>query len=114
MEHEDPLEGKFAEEVFGNRQHWKKLCELQWFKPYVEKWREDLEEKLASRGFDYMKTHAAKSPQAAKWLAEKGWKPSGGKGRPSNADIEQERKRMAEDREFYSSAAGRIFGDDDD
>lgn len=112
MSYEDPLEGKFAEEVFGNRQHWKKLCELQWFMPYIQKWREDLEEKLASRGFEYMKEHSAKSPQAAKWLAEKGWKPKNSRGRPSQAEIEAKRKEKAEEEDFYSSAAGRIWDDD--
>lgn len=113
MEYEDPTEGRFAREVLGSLQHWKKLCKTQWFKPHVDAWREDLEELLVSKGVEHMKKHAPKSAVAAKWLAERGWKPTKTRGRPTDAEVEQERKKRAEDRDFYSSASARVFEDDE-
>lgn len=112
MDYEDPTEGKFAKEVLGSLQHWKKLCKTAWFKPHVDAWREDLEELLVSKGVAEMKKHAPKSAVAAKWLAERGWKP-GKRGRPSEEDVAQERKQIAEDRNFYDNAASRVFDDED-
>lgn len=114
MEHEDPTEARFAESVFGNRQHWKKLCTLRWFQPYLEAWREDLEERIAAKGFQLMISHAGKSPQAARWLADRGWKQRESKGRPTNQQIEQAAREKAEDADFYRTAAGRMFDDDED
>lgn len=116
IESEDVTEARFAEQVFGNQEHWRKLCSAQWFGEYIDEWRKDLEGILSARGVDLMKTHAANSPVAAKWLAEKGWKgkPQGpnGRGRPTKEEVQGERKRQAEDRSFYTDAAARMFKDD--
>lgn len=115
MEAEDPTEALFAEEVFGEQGHWWKLRGSQWFARYADQWHQELEDRLAAEGVRRMIAISKKTDKdtAARWLAEKGWKPKRKAGRPTSAEIERERKTAAEDASFYGAAAERMFEDDD-
>lgn len=97
LEYEDPTEYSFAIEVFGSWDHWQRLLNTEWFIPHIEDWRLELETKMESKGIKRMVELAKKDDKgvSAKWLASKGWKTGSNRGRPSNAEVQGERKRQA-------------------
>ena len=48
LEHEDPLEYSFAETYLFSFDHWQTLCRCSWFKPFLDRWRFELELKIRS------------------------------------------------------------------
>ena len=46
MDMADTTEFEFSNKYLDGHDHWKKLSETTWFKPYVERWREELRLKL--------------------------------------------------------------------
>lgn len=88
----DPEEFTFATLYLDGFEHWEKLCESGWFKPYVKKYRNHLDKKLKSEAISrIIKEGLGKgknSFSADKWLAEKGYA-SSSRGRPSKAEIAQ-------------------------
>lgn len=104
MEANDPTEYQFAIEHLEGYQHWETLCKCAWFKPYVERWRKELELMVRSYGLKNVMKAAAKdgkdSFQASKYLADRGWdktRSSSTRGRPSRKEIHEQATRMAED-----------------
>lgn len=100
MDEEDITEFSFAEKYLDGYDHWEMLCSSTWFKPYLKKWRRDLELKLRSRSLKRIEAIASSegkdSLSANKFLLTYKDTPSG-KGRPSKEDI----RRAAHD-EFSS------------
>jgi hypothetical protein len=94
LEYSDPTEYSFAIEVIGSWDHWQTLAKSFVFRPYIQKWRDELEVKLRSEALRAMRETAkhegSKGTTAAKYLAEKGWEKKA--GRPSNAEIERQKK----------------------
>ncbi len=89
LETKDPTEYRFANEVFGSYEHWKKLCSLTWFNKIVEVWRETLEVKLRCEGIQKMMENTDYL-KAAQWMAEGNWKDKKGtKQRNKNRVQEQ-------------------------
>lgn len=93
LSYNDPTGYKFAKEVLGSYEHWKRLCSKDWFSEHLEIWLQELEVKLQSEGLEKIREVAASkstaSVQASKFLAEKRWKPSNKVGRPNKDKIEQ-------------------------
>lgn len=100
MEMSDPTEYLFAQAYLSDWTHWKMLCDAEWFKPYVARWREELELKLKAEGLARI-IQESRSPgreghSATKYLLEKGWeKSTETKGRPSKEAIRSEANRIA-------------------
>jgi hypothetical protein len=100
MEQEDLTEWEFANTYLDGWEHWTMLCSSQWFKPYAERWRHELELKLKARALNSVREVAKGGGQNAyyanKFLLEGGWKEkdssSGrGRGRPKKTkDATQE------------------------
>jgi hypothetical protein len=88
-------EYKFAKEVLGGWAHWKLLLKNRLINPFIHTWQAEMEEKLSAQAIESLiaMSKDAKGFAAAKWLADKGWK--GARGRPSNEEVEGERKQMA-------------------
>lgn len=90
LEWADPVEFNFAEAVFGSDKTWKVLCRAPWFQPYLEEYRQALDQKIRSENVKRIQVIAAlgdkNSLAAAKWLAEQGYRPKEAKGRPSKQD----------------------------
>jgi len=98
MDIADPSEYLFALAAFGSWRHFVHLCKLDWFEEYVERYRDELEIKLRSEAIKSLEFHARGKggTPAAKFLAQAGWRSTGSKrGRPSNEEIEGEKKRLA-------------------
>lgn len=103
MECDDPTEYLFATQHLGGWAHWERLCECDFFKPYVARWRKELE--LRFRANALRNIHAlANSPSARdklsanKILLDGKWgkDEAKGRGRPSKQEIKNEATRMAE------------------
>lgn len=77
----DPIEYEFATTYLLDWEHWEKLQGNRIIMAHIEKWRHELELKLASEGFRMILDQSEDNYQASKWLAEKGWKKRG-VGRP--------------------------------
>lgn len=95
LEESDPTEYKVATKYFGGWDHWESLKKSFFVRPYLDKFKKELDIKLISEGVEKQRELAKKgNVNAAKWLAEKGF----GKrkaGAPSKAEVEGERKIQA-------------------
>lgn len=103
MDSNDATEYTFANTYLGGWEHWQKLCNSSFFKPYIEKWRAELEIKHRSialaKIMETAKGNGRDALQAAKYIADYSKiRPAGTKGRPSKADIALEARKIADDR----------------
>jgi len=73
----DPTEYDFAQRVFGSWDIWQTISKAPQIRPYVNKWRKEVEIKVKSQAIqsiaEEMKTGGRSSFSAAKLLLEKGW-----------------------------------------
>lgn len=103
MEFEDLTEWEFANEYLEGWEHWKMLCECTWFKPYIDRWREELDLKIQAQALRRLIKEAegdSRSSQSAnKFLLEKGWVPKEKtkRGRPSKEEVRREAMKKAEE-----------------
>lgn len=111
---EDVTEYVFATTHLAGWEHWERLASAEWFQPYIERWRKELELKLRARALKNIifdsENGGRNAYDANKFLANGGWKPKdqvapGKRGRPSKAEIQKEaqlqadtEKRLEEDR----------------
>ena len=96
LEERDPLEHTFANKYLYNWEHWQTLCSCDWFKPYVESWRKELEVQIRSEALVKV-VEEAKDPsnrnyfQALRYLLDKGYleddSPKKGRGRPKKPEV---------------------------
>lgn len=104
---EDTTEWEFANAYLDGYEHWLRLCACDWFKPYVARWRKELELKLKARQLRTIAQIANADDQgtnkynAAKYLLDKGYviEPVAKtkRGRPSNQEVSEEATRLAEE-----------------
>lgn len=99
LETEDPTEWNFAQKYFDSWDHWVMVSNSAKVKPYVEKWRTELELKLRAKALKEIidvadATNGAKNYyEANKFLVTGGWlsgeekKEAAKRGRPSKEDI---------------------------
>lgn len=115
METGDPTEWKFATQHLDGWEHWERLCESPWFKPYVERWRRELHLRISSdslaRIMAESKTNSRGSFTANRYLLERGWEPKDSKraGRPSKDTIRAEAKRIASETTQITNDYERIL-----
>lgn len=102
MEVGDPTEYLFATATLDGWEHWEMLTNCTWFKPYVDRWRRELELKIRSDALIRIREEAknrasANSYAANKFLLEKGWAPkeTGSRGRPKKEDVRKEAEVIA-------------------
>ena len=118
METDDPTEYDFAVKYLDGWEHWVRLCENTWFKPYVTAWRKELEVRNRARALKNIKDVASSSSnpnsyQANKFLVSGGWKEAGPKrraGQPSKDEVKAEAKRLAEISQTLDEDFERITG----
>lgn len=116
MEMGDVSELNFARTYFDGWEHWTRICELDWFKPYVTRWREELELQVKAQALKNIQNVAKdvkhrSSYEANKFLLQGGWK---GKeeskaGRPSKEKIREEAHKLHLDSKATSADYERIF-----
>jgi hypothetical protein len=117
METGDPTEWRFAQEHLDGWDHWELLCGSTWFKPYVERWRKELDLKLASEALHRIlkesKTNSREGFAANKYILEKGWQPKGEgttkRGRPSKEQITKEAARIADEEARLNDDFNRVL-----
>lgn len=97
MEMEDLTEYEFANAYLDGWEHWEMLCQCEWFKPYVERWRKELTLKIQARALKALRAEAESSSKNAfvanKFLVDKGWvdksEKAHGRGRPSKDEVKK-------------------------
>ncbi len=99
MEIDDPTEWEVSQKLVDGWEHWELLTNCTWFKPYIERWRKELELRYKSKALQKIRSEAKTGTKDAlaanKYLLEKGWeaKERSGRGRPSKDEV----KRAADD-----------------
>lgn len=89
----DYTEYRFANKHLGGWEHWQRLCDNALIGREIAKWREELEVKLVAEGLlqitDIARDETNKGRlTAARFLAERGFKPKESVGRPTKKQIE--------------------------
>ena len=112
---EDSSEYLFAQTYFDNYSHWKKLCACQWFKPYLDDMREELDLKLRARALNNLRDIAEDKANKSNYLANKfiidnGLAPKrDNRGRPSKEKIKQEADKLFKNSEEVDEDYNRIL-----
>lgn len=117
MEADDPTEYSFAVANLDGWEHWEMLCQCTWFKPYVARWRRELEVRAKARALNQIKAVAEsggkEAYQANKFLVTGGWKEDTkrkGAGRPSKDEVSKAAKAMAEEARDLQDDYARVLG----
>jgi hypothetical protein len=115
MEIGDPTEYTQAIAMLGSWRHWQLLVNADWFKPYVERWRSELQVKMESDRFREMDKVAetlsgtSKGIAATKWLADRyGSKPKPKRGRPTKDEIVNNLKEDTKEAKLLEEEAERL------
>lgn len=103
MEIDDPTEWEVSQRLVDGWEHWEMLCAATWFKPYIERWRKELELRMKSKALNRIRaearTNSKESFNANKYVLEKGWEPKegqkNGRGRPSKDEIKKAANEIA-------------------
>jgi hypothetical protein len=104
MEMEDLTEYEFANKYLDGWEHWEMLCQCEWFKPFVERWRKELSLKIQAQALRAMRAEAMSSSKNAfaanKFLVDRGWvdktEKSHGRGRPSKDEVKKAADAIAQ------------------
>jgi hypothetical protein len=115
-EADDPTEYKFATQHLDGWEHWEALCQCSWFKPYLDRWRRELETRLRARALLEIRAVAndpdhPSSYHANKYLLDGSWKPTGEskRGRPTKEAIKKEAALQASNEQQITSDFERII-----
>lgn len=119
MEMRDITEYQFANKYFLSFSHWEHLCSLHWFKPYIERWRKELDLLIQAEALQRIlidaKSGSKTSSTSNKYLLDKGYlkQQNQGKkqsvGRPTQEKIEQEAQKLFEEKEVIDGDAERLL-----
>jgi len=100
---EDPTEIEFARVYLDGWEHWDNICQTQWFKPYITRWRLELDLQIKAKALKRVMEIAndgesKESFQASKFLLSGLWKDKteGKVGRPSKEAIKREAESLFE------------------
>lgn len=97
----DITEYNFATAYLDGWEHWEMLCDCSWFKPYISRWRRELELKIRSEALaeiiNESKSGSRNAFAAQKFLVTRGYSETAEKGRPSKQEVRDEAKRIAND-----------------
>lgn len=117
MECDDPTEYLFAVTYLEGWDHWEILQSAPWFKPYIARWRRELEIKHKALALKRIKDLASDPAskdhaQANKFLVNYGWKDvqTNRRGRPSKDEISKAAKELANQSKETEEELARITG----
>ena len=100
LEMADLTEIEFARAYFDGWEHWQMVCAAPWFKPFITRWRKELELTLRARALNAVKAVAdnpdhKSSYDANKYLLSGNWKTEKDKvGRPSKDEIKRQANEL--------------------
>lgn len=117
MEADDPTEYTFAVHHLDSWEHWEMLSSAAWFKPYITKWRRELEVKHKAKALLNI-TALANTPeakeafQANKFLLsyKENTTRRKGAGRPSKEEVAAAAKAMADEANSLNDDLARVTG----
>lgn len=116
MECGDVTEYRFVQTYLDGWEHWEALLQCNWFKPYIDRWRRELETRIRSHALVEIRAVAGNpdhpsSYHANKYLLDGSWKPAGASkhGRPTQAAIQKEASRIASEGHQVASDFERIL-----
>lgn len=98
----DLTEINFARTYFENWEHWLAVCECNWFKPVIARWRHELETQVKASALNEIKKVAdnpdhKSSYEANKFLLNGSWREKKEKvGRPSKEEIKRQANELFE------------------
>ena len=113
LETMDYTEYRFANKYLGGWEHWQRLCSNALIGREIAKWREELEIKMVSEGLLQI-TDIARDTEnkgrltAARFLAERGFKPKDSVGRPTKKQVEAQKGMDARVADSVSSDLDRL------
>ena len=118
MAEEDFTEFEFATKYFESFQHWKRLCEMNFFIPYISEWKEELELKIRARflknliGKGENDANVAKYLLNGKWIedAQKSNQVTNLRGRPSKQEIRNHLTLISSQEKQIEEDYKRIIG----
>lgn len=102
LEMGDLTEITFARQYFDGWEHWQMVCDSAWFKPFITRWRRELELQIRSRALSEVLA-VARNPEhkssyeANKWLLGGYWRDPADKapqGRPSKEEIKRQANEL--------------------
>lgn len=110
---EDITEYNFANTYFESYQHWELLCNEEWFKPIISRWRKELELKIKAEALKEIIAQSTsddprKRLEASKYIYEKVFVSSNGKGRPTKAQVKEEAVRKAMEEKLITEDWNRL------
>lgn len=110
IESQDPTEYQFAKEAFSTWEHFQHISSLDWFRSFLNVWRDELEVSMKSQAIkSLMKTATQDGNRgitAAKYIADKGWVKK--RGRPSKEEVAKEKRKAAQIKEDLKDDAKRL------
>lgn len=115
---DDPTEYSFALSHLDGWDHWEILTQCSWFKPYISRWRRELEIRFKSRSLKNIQSLATDSSskefhQANKFLVNGGWMEGNrrrGAGRPSKQEIQKAAQSAAQEATNMEDEFNRVVG----
>lgn len=112
LEADDVTEYRFATEHLGGWEHWEIMAESPFLKPYVIKWRRELEIKQKSEALAKIvstsKSSTKEAFQAAKYVADNWNGPSPKRGRPSKDEIKMRTNEILSDKRRVEEDFARL------
>lgn len=118
METEDLTEYEFALKYFESWDHWVIITLSNFMKPFITKWRNELDLKIRAKALKNIRREAddpksKNSFGANKILIDRSWenKKVPVRGRPSNQEVNNQLKNMADEAKRLEEDFARINGD---
>ena len=111
----DASEYEFANKYFDGYTHWKKLCNCNWFKPYLDEMREELEVKLKAEALNRIREIALDKSNKSHYMANKFITEHGlgvkkdNRGRPSKEKIRAEADKLFKSSDEVTEDYNRII-----
>jgi hypothetical protein len=114
MQTEDPTEYLFAKTYLDGWQHWELLCRAPWFKPYLVRFRTELDLGIRAAALQRIKGESKSNSKNAftanRFLLEKGWiSKESTRGRPSNDEITRKAQEVLQDSQILDEDFQRII-----
>lgn len=117
LDMEDPTEYNFAIAYLESWTHWEQLLACNWFRPFIERWRRELDVKLKSKALAEIKTEARNGGKnsftANRYLLERGWElkePGAAKrGRPSKEEIAKATDELLREKSLLEEDFNRVM-----
>lgn len=112
----DPTEINFANEYFEGWEHWQMIANASWFKPFIARWREELELRMRASALSRIQQVAEDATDknsfaANRYILSGDWSPKqkGGVGRTTKEAIKQKAEELFAEKQNTDEDYKRII-----